>query len=192
MAWRALKTIAWLRGGQRRYLIGASKSELKTFAGSLADRRDWRQVRDGVEAKVCAGPDGSETFLLVRSAERQQKEQAMHARFCERIETALASLQRRIERAQKLIDRGAAETHAPPRAMRSVSSTTQSCRLACGSNGRGAPNGTTGRVTAKAAICATGAPLAYEVLPGDTFDKTTLRAFPSKIEALVTASCASG
>ncbi len=103
------ETIAWLRGSQRRYLIGASKSELKTFAGALADRRDWRQVRDGVEAKVCAGPDGSETFLLVRSAERQQKEQAMHARFCERIETALASLQRRIERAQKPIDRGAAE-----------------------------------------------------------------------------------
>ena len=103
------ETIAWLRGSQRRYLIGASKSELKKFAGPLADRRDWRQVRDGVEAKVCAGPDGSETFLLVRSTERQQKEQAMHARFCERIETALASLQRRIERAQKPIDRGAAE-----------------------------------------------------------------------------------
>ena len=103
------ENIAWLRGGQRRYLIGASKSELKKFAGALADRRDWRQVRDGVEAKVCAGPDGSETFLLVRSAERQQKEQAMHARFCEHIETALASLQRRIERAQKPIDRSAAE-----------------------------------------------------------------------------------
>ena len=103
------ETIAWLRGGQRLYVIGASKSELKTFAGQLADRRDWRQVRDGVEAKVCAGPDGGETFLLVRSAERQQKEQAMHARFCERIETALAGLQRRIARAQKPIDRGAAE-----------------------------------------------------------------------------------
>ena len=103
------ENIAWLRASQRRYLIGASKSELKRFAGPLADRQDWRQVRDGVEAKVCAGPDGSETFLLVRSAERQQKEEAMHARFCERIETALASLQRRIERAQKPIDRGAAE-----------------------------------------------------------------------------------
>jgi hypothetical protein len=32
----------------------------------------------------------------------------MHARFCERIETALAGLQRRIERARKPIDRGAA------------------------------------------------------------------------------------
>ena len=103
------ENIAWLRGGQRLYVIGASKSELKKFAGELADRRNWRQVRDGVEAKVCAGPDGSETFLLGRSAERQQKEEAMHARFCERIETALASLQRRIERAQKPIDRGAAE-----------------------------------------------------------------------------------
>jgi hypothetical protein len=30
----------------------------------------------------------------------------MHARFCERIETALAGLQRRIERARKPIDRG--------------------------------------------------------------------------------------
>ena len=103
------ENIAWLQSSQRHYLIGTSKSELKRFAAQLADRQDWRQVRDGVEAKVCAGPDGSETFLLVRSAERQQKEQAMHARFCERIETALASLQRRIERAQKPIDRSATE-----------------------------------------------------------------------------------
>jgi len=33
----------------------------------------------------------------------------MHARFCERVESALASLQRRIERAQKPIDRGGVE-----------------------------------------------------------------------------------
>src|ERR1700757_3466554 len=103
------ENIAWLQSSQRHYLIGTSKSELKKFAAQLAERRDWRQVRDGVEAKICAGPDGNETFLLARSAERQQKEQAMHARFCERIETALTSLQRRIERAQQPIDRGGAE-----------------------------------------------------------------------------------
>ncbi|MGH8519705.1 MAG: IS1634 family transposase, partial [Panacagrimonas sp.] len=103
------ENIAWLQSSERHYLIGTSKSELKKFASQLADRQDWLQVRDGVEAKVCAGPDGSETFLLVRSAERQQKEQAMHVRFCERIETALASLQRRIERAQNPIDRSATE-----------------------------------------------------------------------------------
>ena len=103
------KNIAWLQSSQRQYLIGTSKSELKKFATQLADRKDWLEVRDGVEAKVCAGPDGCETFLLVRSAERQQKEQAMHARFRERIEAGLVSLQRRIEHAQKPIDRSATE-----------------------------------------------------------------------------------
>jgi transposase len=103
------ENIAWLQSSRRQYLIGTSKSELKKFAAQLTDRRDWREVRDGVEAKVCASPDGSETFLLVRSAERQQKEQAMHARFCARIEAGLTSLQRRIEHAQRPIDRGATE-----------------------------------------------------------------------------------
>ena len=103
------ENIAWLESSGRHYLIGTAKSELKTFARELADRRDWRQVRDGVEVKVCAGPDGEETFLLVRSADRQQKEEAMHARFCERIETALARLQGRIARAKKPIDRSATE-----------------------------------------------------------------------------------
>ena len=105
----SVENIAWLQQGQRQYLIGASKSELKKYAAEIADQANWQQVRDGVEAKVCAGPDGSETFLLVRSAERAQKERAMHARFCERIETGLASLQRRITRAQKPIDRGTTE-----------------------------------------------------------------------------------
>jgi transposase len=103
------ENIAWLQSSERHYLIGTSKSELKNFAPQLADRRDWRQVRDGVEAKVCVGPEGSETFLLVRSAERQHKERAMHARFCERIETALVRLQARIERARNPIDRSATE-----------------------------------------------------------------------------------
>lgn len=101
--------IAWLAGGGRRYLIGANKSELKRLAPALAEARDWRQVREGVEAKLCAGPDGGETFLLVRSADRQQKEQAMHARFCARIEQGLASLQGRLERAREAVDRSAAE-----------------------------------------------------------------------------------
>jgi transposase len=103
------ENIAWLQSSERHYLIGTSKSELKSFAPQLADAADWRQVRDGVEAKVCAGPDGGETFLLVRSADRQQKERAMHARFCERIETALARLHVRIARARNPIDRNATE-----------------------------------------------------------------------------------
>jgi transposase len=103
------ENIAWLQSGGRHYLIGTAKSELKTFARELADRRDWRQVREGLEVKVCAGPDGEETFLLVRSADRQQKEEAMHARFCERIETALARPQGRIARAKKPIEASGTE-----------------------------------------------------------------------------------
>lgn len=106
------ETVAWLRSGERQYLIGASKSELKKLAPQLIDARDWRQVRDGVEAKLCAGPEGSETFLLVRSADRQQKEQAMHARFMERIETALVRLEGRLARAKSLVDRGVTERHS--------------------------------------------------------------------------------
>lgn len=103
------QTVAWLQSTQRQYLIGANKSELKRLAPQLADARDWRQVRDGVEAKLCVGPDGAETFLLVRSADRQQKERAMHARFAERIETALARLEGRLARAQQPVDRSATE-----------------------------------------------------------------------------------
>lgn len=103
------ENLAWLAGGERHYLIGANKSELKKLAPQLLQRRHWRQIRDGVEAKVCRGPEGEETFLLVRSAERQQKEQAMHGRFCERIEQGLASLQRRLKAARSPVDRSATE-----------------------------------------------------------------------------------
>jgi hypothetical protein len=103
------ETVAWLQDGQRRYLIGANKNDLKKLAPQLADARDWQQVRDGVEAKLCTGPDGEETFLLVRSAERQDKERAMHDRFCQRIEVALRSLKGRLARARKPIDRAATE-----------------------------------------------------------------------------------
>jgi transposase len=103
------ETVAWLQSGGRHYLIGANRSELKKLAPQLIDARDWRQVRDGVEAKLRAGPEGSETFLLVRSAERQLKERAMHARFCERIEAALARLGGRLARARGPIDRSVTE-----------------------------------------------------------------------------------
>ena len=105
----SVENVAWLQRTERRYLIGASKSELKRFAFAIADARDWQQVRDGVEAKVCTGPDGAETFVLVRSADRQEKEKAMHARFCARIEQALARLEHRIAHARGALDRGPIE-----------------------------------------------------------------------------------
>ncbi len=101
--------IRWLQRTERRYLIGASKQELKKFERELIDTRDWMKVRDDVEAKLCTGPDGTETFVIVRSAERREKERAMHERFATRITDGLLSLQRRLEKAKRPIDRGPLE-----------------------------------------------------------------------------------
>jgi transposase len=101
--------IAWLQQTGRRYLIGASKSELRKWAKEIADARDWQTVREGVEAKLCPGPDGTETFVLCRSADRRDKEQAMHGRAADRIEEGLSSLERRLAHARQPLDRGPLE-----------------------------------------------------------------------------------
>ena len=101
--------LAWLQASGRRYLIGASRSETRHWSRELKEARDWRTVRDGVEVKLCAGPDGVETFLLCRSQERRAKEQAMHGRFVAQIEAGLASLGRRLSQARKPLERGPIE-----------------------------------------------------------------------------------
>jgi transposase len=101
--------VRWLQRTNRRYLIGASKQELKKFDRELIDTRNWMRVRDDVQAKLCTGPDGAETFVIVRSAERREKERAMHERFATRIIEGLSSLQRRIEKAKRPMERGPLE-----------------------------------------------------------------------------------
>src|SRR2546425_4500909 len=93
--------LEWLRQTGRRYLVGTPKSELKKWAGALAEARDWQAVRDGIEAKQCVGPEGAETFVLVRSIERREEERAMHERFCRRIEAGLEGLGQRVRRARR-------------------------------------------------------------------------------------------
>ena len=97
--------LEWLRAGGRRYLVGTPKSELRKWARQIADARDWHTVRDGVEAKPCVGPDGHETFVLIRSVERREKERAMHGRFRRRIEDGLTRLGQRLARARRPLDR---------------------------------------------------------------------------------------
>ena len=101
--------LAWLREGGRRYLVGTPKSELRNWERELLDQRGWKDVRDGLEVKICPGPDGEEAFLLCRSADRRTKEKAMHERFRKRIETGLESLGRRLERARKTANRSQVE-----------------------------------------------------------------------------------
>jgi hypothetical protein len=101
--------LAWLRSTGRRYLVGTPKSELRRWAPHLADARAWHTIREGIEATTCGGPDGTETFLLVRSADRRAKEQAIHTRFRERLETGLRRLAGRLGRARQPVDRGPVE-----------------------------------------------------------------------------------
>lgn len=103
------ENLAWLQKTGRRYLIGTAKSELRKWAHAIAEADDWQSVREGVEAKLCSGPDGQETFVLCRSLERRAKEQAIHTRFEKRIEQGLAKLARRIARARRPLNRGKLE-----------------------------------------------------------------------------------
>ena len=58
------ENIAWLNQTQRRYVIGTARTELKRWAKELADKTDWRQIREDVAVKFWRGPQGKETFLL--------------------------------------------------------------------------------------------------------------------------------
>ncbi len=86
------KNIEFLKSDDRRYIIGTAKASLKQFERELlAD--DWRQIRDGLEVKLCDSPDGEEeVFILCRSRDRHEKEAAMHKRFEERIDKELEKI----------------------------------------------------------------------------------------------------
>jgi transposase len=84
--------IEFLKEGQRQYIVGTPKSQLKRFEQELA-AADWHAIREGLEVKLCACPEGgTETFILCRSRDRRKKEQAMHARFEKRIEVGLTKI----------------------------------------------------------------------------------------------------
>jgi transposase len=103
------ENLEWLREGDRRYLVGTPRSEMKKWAKELTESDGWAHVREGLEVKICEGPEGDETFLLCRSADRQRKEEAMHERFTHRIRDQLASLGRRLKKARKPIARNEVE-----------------------------------------------------------------------------------
>lgn len=101
------KNIAWLRQTQRRYLLGTSRDEIKRWRHELAQEQGWQTARDGVEAKLFR--QGDEIFVLCRSRERLEKEKAIHQRFSDRIEEGLGSLQRRLQKARRSLERGPLE-----------------------------------------------------------------------------------
>jgi transposase len=82
----------FFKAGRRQYIVGTPKSQLKRFEQQLASQ-GWHAVREGLEVKLCPCPDGGEeTYILCRSRDRREKEQAMHARFEKRIEEGLTKI----------------------------------------------------------------------------------------------------
>jgi transposase len=98
------ENLAWLRESGRRYIIGAPKSELKKFACELVRPDGWRVVQEGIEVKLARHPETDETVILCRSADRRDKERAMHDRFSRRIAEALERLSVRIARSKRRLD----------------------------------------------------------------------------------------
>ncbi|HZD51760.1 MAG TPA: IS1634 family transposase [Woeseiaceae bacterium] len=81
------------RGGQ--YLVGTPRAKLKQFEKALLEG-GWERVRADVEVKLVPMPEGEETYILCRSRARQAKEQAIRSRFSQRMEKALAALEKRV------------------------------------------------------------------------------------------------
>jgi len=84
--------LKFIRDRDGSYIVGTPKAMLRKFEQYLTDK-DWHEVQAGVEVKLVAGPEGEETFILARSADRREKEKAVHQRFIERMEEALNKMQ---------------------------------------------------------------------------------------------------
>lgn len=84
--------LEFLQEGQRRYILGAPRCQLKAFEKQLLEG-SWQQVREGLEVQLCASPNGPETFILCRSAARRLKDQAIHHKAIQRLTAKLEKLQ---------------------------------------------------------------------------------------------------
>ena len=106
----------FLRDGGRRYILGTPKSMLKRFEAELL-KDNWSTIRDGIEVKLCSRPrddddasekyedsdpvEDKEIFILCRSRDRSQKEEAMVGRFEKKNEIRLVAMTARCEKQKR-------------------------------------------------------------------------------------------
>jgi len=89
------KNLRFIRRRQGFYVVGTPKSQLHRFERELLEK-EWTVVQEGIEAKLCPGPDGKEVFVLCKSLDRAKKEHAIHERFKRRIREGLLKLKKQI------------------------------------------------------------------------------------------------
>lgn len=80
-----------LRTRQTPYVVGTPRSALKNYEQELKSQ-NWSRVKDDVEIHCVPRVSGEETFVLVRSQGRQQKEKAMRELAMKRLETGFSKL----------------------------------------------------------------------------------------------------
>jgi transposase len=100
--------LEFLRQRDGRYVVGTPRSQLRYYEKDLIDR-GWSEVEDGVEVKIVSSSSGEECFILCRSADRREKEKAIHERFKLRIEDGLIKLENRLSESKKRCDARAVE-----------------------------------------------------------------------------------
>ena len=94
------ENIEFLRARQAQYLVGTPKAQLRQFEAALLEDKHWQQVREDVEVKLLAHPDGKgqEQFILCRSQARREKEKAILARQEQRLWQKLLGIHRRLQK----------------------------------------------------------------------------------------------
>ncbi len=91
------KNLEALRRAGGLYLVGTPRTLLRKVEVELLEE-NWTRVREGIEVKRVASPDGSEdTFILCRSTDRQKKEAAIHDRFEQRMEERLVRIEASVQ-----------------------------------------------------------------------------------------------
>jgi hypothetical protein len=92
---RGVPTEEVLRGMRTEgvhYMVGTPKSRLSEMESALLDR-SWCQVHEGLQVKLLE--QEGEVYVLARSEDRRQKEQAIHRRKLKRLVKGLNDLKRR-------------------------------------------------------------------------------------------------
>ncbi|MGH3088304.1 MAG: IS1634 family transposase [Gammaproteobacteria bacterium] len=92
------KNLEALRKAGGLYLVGTPRTLLRKVEAALLDG-EWKMVREGIEVKLVPAPNGGQdTFILCRSADRKQKEAAIHDRFEKKLEDRLIGIQTAVQK----------------------------------------------------------------------------------------------
>jgi len=81
-----------LRRRKTPYVVGTPRSALKDYESELISSSNWQEIKKGVEVYTVKRISGEETYVLVRSKGRLEKEKAMRALAMKRLEVGLKKL----------------------------------------------------------------------------------------------------